>query len=53
MSTLAYIVIAVIVVVAVVAVARAASRRRSGRLQDTFGPEYDRTVQTDWRPAAG
>ena len=45
MSTLAYIVIAIIVVVAVVAVAMAASRRRSGRLQDTFGPEYDRTVQ--------
>jgi FtsZ-interacting cell division protein ZipA len=45
MSTLAYIVIAIIVVVAVIAVAMAASRRRSGRLQDTFGPEYDRTVQ--------
>src|SRR5580704_6290898 len=45
MSTLAYIVIAVIVVVAVIAVAMAASGRRSGRLQDTFGPEYDRTVQ--------
>ncbi len=45
MSTLAYIVIAVIVVIAIIAVAMAASRRRSGRLQDTFGPEYDRTVQ--------
>jgi FtsZ-interacting cell division protein ZipA len=45
MSTLAYIVIAVIVVIAVIAIAMAASRRRSGRLQDTFGPEYDRTVQ--------
>src|SRR5580704_505919 len=45
MSTLAYIVIAVIVVVAVIAVAMAASGRRSGRLQDTFGPEYDRAVE--------
>ena len=45
MSTLAYIVIAVIVVIAVVAIAMAASRRRSGQLQGTFGPEYDRTVQ--------
>ena len=45
MSTLAYIVIAVIVVIAVIAVATVASRRRSGRLQGTFGPEYDRTVE--------
>jgi hypothetical protein len=42
---LAYIVIAVIVVIAIVAVAGAMSRRRSGRLQGTFGPEYDRTVE--------
>lgn len=45
MSTLAYIVIAVIVVIAVIAIAMAASRRRSAGLQNTFGPEYDRTVQ--------
>ena len=45
MSTLTYIVIAVVVVIAVIAVAMAASRRKSGRLQGTFGPEYDRTVQ--------
>ena len=45
MSTVAYIVIAVIVVIAIIAVAMAASRRRSGQLQGTFGPEYDRTVQ--------
>ena len=43
--TVAYIVIAVIVVIAIVAVAGAASRRRSVGLQNTFGPEYDRTVQ--------
>ena len=43
--TVAYIVIAVIIVIAIVAVAGAASRRRSVGLQNTFGPEYDRTVQ--------
>jgi hypothetical protein len=45
MSTVAIIVIAVIVAIIVIAVAMAASRRNSGRLQGTFGPEYDRTVQ--------
>jgi hypothetical protein len=45
MSTVVLIVVAVIVVLVVIAIAMAASRRRSGRLQGTFGPEYDRTVQ--------
>jgi FtsZ-interacting cell division protein ZipA len=45
MSTVAIIVIAVVVVIVVIAAAMAASRRNSGRLQGTFGPEYDRTVQ--------
>lgn len=45
MSTVAIIVIAVVVAIVVIAVAMAASRRNSGRLQGTFGPEYDRTVQ--------
>jgi hypothetical protein len=45
MSTLIVIVVAVIVAIVAAAVAIAASQRRSDRLQDTFGPEYDRTVQ--------
>ncbi|HUZ70110.1 MAG TPA: hypothetical protein VMU65_10390 [Candidatus Saccharimonadales bacterium] len=45
MSTVAIIVIAVVVVIVVIAAGMAASRRNSGRLQGTFGPEYDRTVQ--------
>jgi len=45
MSTIGYIIIAVVVVLVVIAVAMAASRRRTDRLQGTFGPEYDRTVQ--------
>jgi hypothetical protein len=45
MSAVAIIVIAVVVVIVVIAVAMAAARRTSGRLQGTFGPEYDRTVQ--------
>jgi hypothetical protein len=45
MSTIGYIVIAVVVVLVVIAIAMAASRRRTDRLQGTFGPEYDRTVQ--------
>lgn len=45
MSTIAYVVIAVVVVLAVVAAVLIVSRRRSDRLQGTFGPEYDRTVR--------
>jgi hypothetical protein len=45
MSTIGYIIIAVVVVLVVIAIAMAASRRRTDRLQGTFGPEYDRTVQ--------
>ncbi len=45
MSTLAYVVIAIVVVVVVIAAVAMASRRRSDRLQHTFGPEYGRTVQ--------
>ncbi len=45
MSTLAYVVIAIVVVVVVIAAVILASRRRSDRLQQTFGPEYGRTVQ--------
>jgi len=37
--------VAVVVVLAVV-VWRALARRRTGRLQGQFGPEYDRTVET-------
>ena len=45
MSTLAYVVIAIVVVVVVIAAVAMASRRRSDRLQHTFGPEYGRTVR--------
>ena len=45
MSTLAVIVVAVIVVLAVVGAMLVATRRRSERLQGTFGPEYDRAIQ--------
>ncbi len=45
MSTIAYVVIAVVVVLAVIAAVLIVSRRRSDRLQGTFGPEYDRTVR--------
>lgn len=45
MSTLAVIVVAVIVVLVVLAAMLVATRRRSDRLQGTFGPEYDRAVQ--------
>src|SRR5579863_1598160 len=45
MSTLAVIVVAVIVVLVVISAILMATRRRSGQLQGTFGPEYDRTVQ--------
>ena len=39
------IVVAVLVVVGAILALVFARRRRSGRLQDQFGPEYDRTVQ--------
>ncbi len=45
MSTTAYIVIAVVVVIAVIAIAIIANQRKSSRLQDTFGSEYERTIQ--------
>lgn len=45
MSTLAVIVVAVIVVLVVLAAMLITIRRRSDRLQGTFGPEYDRAVQ--------
>jgi hypothetical protein len=45
MSTIAYVVIAVVVVLVVIAALLIVSRRRSDRLQGTFGPEYDRTVR--------
>ena len=45
MSTIAYVVIAIVVVLAVIAAVLMVSRRRSDRLQGTFGPEYDRTVR--------
>ena len=45
MSTIAYVVIAVVVVLAVIAAVLIVSRRRSDRLQGTFGPEYDRAVR--------
>jgi len=45
MSTLAVIVVAVVVVLVVIAATMAMSRRRSVRLQGTFGPEYDRTME--------
>ena len=45
MSTTAYIVIAVVVVIAVIAIAMIANQRKSSRLQNTFGPEYERTIQ--------
>jgi hypothetical protein len=45
MSTLAIIVVAVVVLIVVIAVAVVAARRKSARLQGTFGSEYDRTVQ--------
>lgn len=40
-----WILIAILVVVAVAAVAYAAKQRRSTRLQEGFGPEYDRAVE--------
>jgi hypothetical protein len=47
MSTWVWIVIAVVVVAAVLFVAwRAVSSRRRRGLQERFGPEYDRTVET-------
>jgi hypothetical protein len=47
MPTWAWIVIAVAVVVVVaLALLAVARRRRTARLQETFGPEYDRTVET-------
>ena len=45
MPIVAYVVIAVVIVLVVIALAIVASRRKSGRLQGTFGPEYDRTVR--------
>ena len=46
MSTWVWIVIAVVVVVVLALVVAAATRaRRSRRLQEGFGPEYDRTVE--------
>ena len=46
MATWVWIVIAIVVVIAVVlAVAAAARSRRTKRLQEGFGPEYDRTVE--------
>jgi hypothetical protein len=48
MSTWVWIVIAVVVVVIIVAVVAAAAsrKRRTQRLQEGFGPEYDRAVET-------
>jgi hypothetical protein len=45
MPIVAYVVIAVVIALVVIALAIVASRRKSGRLQGTFGPEYDRTVR--------
>lgn len=39
-------VILILVVIVLLAVARAASARRRSHLQQRFGPEYDRTVET-------
>ncbi len=47
MAETAYIVIAVVVVIAIIiAVIAATNRRRTASLHRTFGPEYERTVET-------
>ena len=46
MPTWAWILIAVGVVVAALVVFAAVTRRRTARLQERFGPEYDRTVES-------
>ena len=45
MSTVGYVIIAVVVVLVLIAIAMVTSRRRTDRLQSTFGPEYNRTVE--------
>jgi hypothetical protein len=51
MSPIAWIVLIVLAVIVVGGVAWAAQRRRSARLRDQFGAEYDRTVQASGRRA--
>lgn len=46
MATWVWILIAILIVAAVIVAALAVRRRRTAALQDRFGPEYDRTVQT-------